>query len=72
MPRKPFRFTGESYETDRSGGFRLRRRMILERFPGDARRYRVVKNHVEMPPEKQRERDGNRLNRLAGILSGRR
>lgn len=71
MRKKPFRFTGESYEPDRAGGFRLRRRTVFERIPGPGRRFRAVESREELPSEEQRRRDEARLKRSSGTLSGR-
>ena len=72
MSRKPFRFTGESYEADRSGGFRLRRKAVFERIPapGNACRFRTVSGREELPREEQRKRDEARLAKAGGRLSG--
>ena len=73
MGRKPIRFTGESYEADRSGTFRLRRRTVFERVsaPGEACRFRAVGTREELSREEQRKRDEARLARAGGRLSGR-
>lgn len=59
MRFQPPRFTGETYEADGKGEFRLRRRTVFERVPssGASYRFRVAEDREEMPREEQERRD---------------